>query len=81
MQDAGGNADRGVRRSLFRATKTLHAFLTAASERASERPYIHPYMDGMIHIDGWNTTHVMDGMIHMDGWSAIHVMDGVRRGG
>jgi hypothetical protein len=38
-------------------------------------------MDEMIHIDGWNTTHVMDGMIHMDGWSAIHVMDGMRRGG
>jgi hypothetical protein len=22
-------------------------------------------MDGMIHLDGWNTTHVMDGILHM----------------
>jgi hypothetical protein len=41
-------------------------------------------MDGMIHLDGWNTTHVMDGILHMlwmecyrcYGWSAIDVMDG-----
>ncbi len=51
------------------ARQKPYTLFNAASERASKRPYIHPYMDGMIHIHGWNTTNVMDGIIHMDGWN------------
>ncbi len=47
------------------ARQKPYTLFAAAGERASERPYIHPHMDGMIHLDGWNTTHVMDGILHM----------------
>ncbi len=61
VQDAGGNADCGVRRSLFRATKTLHAF--QCGERASDHATIHSS------IHGWNDTHTWMEYYKCYGWN------------